>query len=275
VHTFADRIVADISNGKYPPLAAIVANAYYWNLLKGPEITSDGFDKTFEVAHVAHSALILRLVGSFGKERRVVLLSSDSHHPGKNVQETYPPVIPSNLDELIKPACDADFKGRGYQRYATTKLAITTWMYPLNRYLQQVFFHDRVSCFVPNYKQDTSLSKISVVAINPGKLADSRCMTTNTPVDMHWLQRYLLLPFLPLFKLAMGPTLRTAGSAAIDVVDLAVNPKYANKRGFYTMLQEDESAPQSRDKNIQESLWKKTLEWARITPENTALKAGL
>jgi NAD(P)-dependent dehydrogenase (short-subunit alcohol dehydrogenase family) len=144
VHAFADRIASDISNGKYPPLAAIVANAYYWNLLKGPEITSDGFDKTLEVAHIAHSALVLRLVGSFGEKGRVVLLSSDSHHPGKNVQETYPPVIPSNLDDLINPTCDADKKGRGYQRYATTKLAITTWMYPLNRYLQKVLVRDSV-----------------------------------------------------------------------------------------------------------------------------------
>jgi hypothetical protein len=100
-------------------------------------------------------------------------------------------------------------------------------------------------------------------------------MTTNTPIDMHLLQKWLLLPLLPLFKLAMGPTLRTAASAAIDVVALAVDPQYADKRGFYTMLQEDESAPQSRNEAIQENLWKKTLEWARITPENTSLKAGL
>lgn len=73
----------------------------------------------------------------------------------------------------------------------------------------------------------------------------------------------------------MGPTLRTARPAGIDVIELAVSPKYADKRGFYTLLQEDQSSPDSQDETKQESLWKKTLEWARITSENTALKAGL
>jgi hypothetical protein len=52
--------------------------------------------------------------------------------------EKYPPIIPDNLDELIKPYCDDDKQGRGYHRYATGKLVITTWMYALNRYLQKV-----------------------------------------------------------------------------------------------------------------------------------------
>lgn len=138
VHKFADQIISEISSNKYPPLAAVIANAYYWNLVGDPEITSDGFDKTFEVAHISHSALILRLLGSFGKEGRIVLLSSDSHWPGKNSMEKYPPVIPNNPDELIKPVGGDDKQGHGYQRYATAKLAITTWLYPLNSYLQKV-----------------------------------------------------------------------------------------------------------------------------------------
>ena len=138
VHEFAGLIIGQISSGKHPPLAAIIANAYYWNLVGDPELTSDGFDKTIEVAHISHSALILRLLGSFGEKGRIVLLSSDSHWSGKNSMERYPPVIPSNLDELIKPVKDDDKQGRGYQRYATAKLAITTWLYPLNRYLQKV-----------------------------------------------------------------------------------------------------------------------------------------
>jgi hypothetical protein len=64
--------------------------------------------------------------------------------------EKYPPVIPSNLDELVKPVSDADKQGRGYQRYATAKLAITTWLYPLNRLLQKVseYSYDLVSSSV-------------------------------------------------------------------------------------------------------------------------------
>lgn len=70
----------------------------------------------------------------------------------------------------------------------------------------------------------------------------------------------------------MGPTLRTSGPAGIDVIELAVNPRFADKRGFYTLLREDQSSPDSLNAEIQERLWKATLEWARITSENTALK---
>lgn len=138
-HTFADSIISGIQSGQYPPIAAIVCNAYYWNLTGDPELTEDGFDKTIQVAHISHAALVLRLLGSFRPSGgRVVLLSSDSHWPGKNSMEKYPPKIPEDLELLIKPTVDDDKEGRGYQRYATGKLAVTAWMYALNRYLEKV-----------------------------------------------------------------------------------------------------------------------------------------
>ena len=138
-HDFADTIAARIQSGEYPHLAAIVCNAYYWNLVGDPEFTDDGYDKTFQVSHISHAALVLRLLGNFRDEGgRIVLLSSDSHWPGKNSMEKYPPVIPDDLELLVKPTVDNDKQGRGYQRYATAKLAITTWMYALNRHLEKV-----------------------------------------------------------------------------------------------------------------------------------------
>lgn len=142
VHSFADSFVAGVGSGVYPPLAAIICNAYYWNLVAGPELTADGYDKTFQVNHISHAALVLRLLGSFGGDGgRVVLLSSDSHWPGKNGMEIYPPSLGSNLDLLVKPPTldeADDVQGRGFQRYATSKLAMTAWGYALNRYLQKV-----------------------------------------------------------------------------------------------------------------------------------------
>ena len=125
VEAFADTIISGIKNGQYPPLAAIICNAFYWNLVGDPELTADGYDKTFEVAHISHAALILRLLGQFGTSGRIVLLSSDAHWPGKNITEIYPPSIPSDLNLLVNPTVDADKFGRGFQRYAIAKLAIT------------------------------------------------------------------------------------------------------------------------------------------------------
>jgi NAD(P)-dependent dehydrogenase (short-subunit alcohol dehydrogenase family) len=138
VHAFADEISSGISSGQYPPLAAVIANAYYWNLVGDPELTSDGFDKTIQISYISHAALVLRLIGNFGAQGRVILLSSDAHYPGKNPMEKYPPTLPNDLASLVGPTADPDKQGRGFQRYATAKLAMTTWMYSLNDHLQQV-----------------------------------------------------------------------------------------------------------------------------------------
>ncbi len=138
-HAFADAVTRGISRGEYPPLVAVICNAYYWNLVGDPELTADGYDTTMQVNHISHAALVLRLLGSFGDGGRIILLSSDSHWPGKNPMEKYPPFIPDDLQLLVNPnAAGHDKKGRGYQRYATSKLAITAWTHALNRYLQKV-----------------------------------------------------------------------------------------------------------------------------------------
>ena len=141
VHDFASTIIDEIANGKLPPLTSIVCNAYYWNLASGLETTIDGYEKSFQVTHLAHAALVLRLLGSFGPDGgRVVLFSSDAHWSGKNSLEKYPPAIPDDLELLVKPAADepSDHFGRGFQRYAVSKLAVVMWMYMLNRHLEKV-----------------------------------------------------------------------------------------------------------------------------------------
>ncbi len=139
VHDFASAIAVGISTGQYPPLSAIICNAYYWNLVGDPEPTRDGYDKTFQVTHIGHVALVLRLVGQFTQAGgRITIISSNSHWPGKNSMERYPAYIPGDLDLLVNPSVNSDKYGCGYQRYANAKLALTTWMYALNRYLQKV-----------------------------------------------------------------------------------------------------------------------------------------
>ncbi len=141
VHDFATAVAAEVADGTLPPLASIVCNAYYWNLAGDVQTTVDGHEKTFQVTFVAHAALVLRLLDNFGPSGgRVVLFSSDAHWPGKNSLEKYPPAIPADLQTLVKPAADqpSDNFGRGFQRYAVSKLAVVMWMYALNRHLEKV-----------------------------------------------------------------------------------------------------------------------------------------
>lgn len=119
-------------------------------------------------------------------------------------------------------------------------------------------------------QQDPKLEGITATAINPGGMVDSRCLRTNTPQSMIDAQKSFYIPQLATLQLTM-PTLRTAEPASKDVVALALDPKYAGQRGYFTLLEKDESAPESLDPSTQSRLWAQTLVWSGITEDNTAL----
>lgn len=138
VNGLADAIATEVVQGTLPPLAAIICNAFHWNMIADPELTEDGLEKTMQVNHASHAALVLRLLGSFGpRGGRLVLFTSDCHSPGRNSLEKYPPGLPDDLDELAKADPETDKQGRGFQKYANSKLAILMWTYALNRYLEK------------------------------------------------------------------------------------------------------------------------------------------
>lgn len=141
VHEFAKNLADEVTRGEVPRLESIICNAFYWNLSSAQETTSDGYEKTFQINHIAHSVLVLRLLDSFAPSGgRVVLFTSDAHWPGKNSLEKIPPSIPSKLDELARPPSDQseDHLAKGQNRYALSKLAILMWTYALNKHLQKV-----------------------------------------------------------------------------------------------------------------------------------------
>ncbi|KAL3468135.1 NAD(P)-binding protein [Aspergillus heterothallicus] len=260
VHEFATEIADEIKAGMLPPLSSIVCNAYCWNLRSAPKVTGDGFERTFQVNHMAHAVLVLRLIGHFDRKLggRVILFSSDAHWPRRNGFKKIPPAIPDDLDELVDPVDEkrADRMARGFQRYANSKLAIVMWMYALNRHLES----------------DLALNKITAIAVNSGNLADSRALRVNTPICLKIMSLLMIRPFLCLLRRISDPTMRTSAEAADDIVDYATNNAYPGERGYFTLSQRDVSSPESLNEGKQEALWSKTIEWAGITSENTALK---
>lgn len=142
VHEFAQDIAGEVSRGDLPPLVSIVCNAYFWNLSRPLERTADGFEKTVQVTHLAHAALVLRLLGSFHPQEagRIVHFSSDAIFPGQNGLERIPPAIPDDLEVLARPPPDEknDPWAYGFLRYANTKLAVVMWIHALNRRLENV-----------------------------------------------------------------------------------------------------------------------------------------
>ncbi|KAK3314357.1 hypothetical protein B0H66DRAFT_504330 [Apodospora peruviana] len=261
VHEFAQTITTQISQGVLPPLASIVCNAYYWNLVRPVEFTEEGFEKTFQATHLAHAALVLRLLGSFGPDGggRVVFFSTDAIFPGKNSLEKITPAIPDDLELLVKPDQDkpVDNLAHGFHRYANAKLAAVMWACALNRHLEK----------------DPKLNKIAAVAVNPGNISDSRALRTNTPGMLVFLSKFVLGPLRPLASF-LDPTMRTSAAAAEDVARLATNDAHPGERGYFTLLKRDESPPDTKDEKKQEELWVRTARWAGITGEETALRGG-
>ena len=120
--------------------------------------------------------------------------------------------------------------------------------------------------------QDTKLSKITAIAVNPGNMVDSRALSTNTPTSLQYAQMLVYKPLLPVLRLIMGPTLRTAAPCGVDVVELTLNPDFSGERGFYTLREKDVSSPDSQDMEKQEALWSETLKWVGITKDDTSLE---
>ncbi|PFH57055.1 hypothetical protein XA68_15572 [Ophiocordyceps unilateralis] len=252
VDEFAEEVEADIAAGKLPRLASIVCNAYYWNLNGPLQMTTDGFEKSMQVSHLAHVVLILRLIHCFGSTARILLLSSAVHKPGQGAPfEKIPPSIPDRLEMLVRPGPDqGDRAAHGFHRYANAKLVITAWGFALIRHLQK----------------HPSLKHISVVIVNPGTLSDSRALRVNTPRKISLMSKLLIRPMQPLLRLVMDPTIRTSAEAGVEIARLATNDAMPGQQGYFTMLKKDESSEESRDEAKQEALWNASAQWLGITP---------
>lgn len=272
VHRFATSLAAEIASGNVPPLSSIICNAFYWNLTGPPELSTDGFEKTFQVNHLAHAALILRLLGSCAAAARILVFASDAHYPGKNSLEKYPPGLPgvneqngdAEWDSLVHPrnVKENDHMGYGFQRYADSKLAIVAWMYALNR---------RLHGSITDAGDHQLKEGITVIAVNPGNLSDSRALRSNTPTSLRIMSRVIIKPLSPLLRMTVDPTMRSAKDAGVDVMELAVGKDHLHAEGYFTMRKKDESSAESRDERKQEVLWKKTLVWTGIGKDDTVV----
>jgi NAD(P)-dependent dehydrogenase (short-subunit alcohol dehydrogenase family) len=142
VRTFAQKLSGLVLSKKIPHLSAIVCNAATLSLEAGQKYTSDGFEATFQVSHLSHYVLILKLLESMDPASgRIIMLGSITHYPDKpNPLSSLGPCFPENLEELVKPTPDPQslIHDRGFQRYATAKLANVTFALDLNERLKNV-----------------------------------------------------------------------------------------------------------------------------------------
>lgn len=140
IAAFCSKTSARIQSSKLPKVAAIICNAMTWSLNDGLKVSPDGLELDMAVNTLSHFNIVLRLLDVMEPQGRIVFLSSESHWPGKAGFEKYPPVIPDDLDALVKYEKDKQGEefGRGFLRYGLSKLVGIMLMYELNRRLQRV-----------------------------------------------------------------------------------------------------------------------------------------
>ncbi|KAB8296004.1 hypothetical protein EYC80_008818 [Monilinia laxa] len=172
---------------------------------------------------------------------------------------------------LVKPGPDREGEetGRGFQRYGISKVVAIMGMYQLNARLQK--------------SPSPHLRKITALALDPGGLPDSRCMSSGSDVPAMWtfLMKGILNPLFlgllrPVFKHTVPKlSLRSTSEAAVDLVEMAVGEGFRGERGHFVMGERDESSPETRDEGKQRAVWGKSLEWAGIGKGDTGLGEGI
>lgn len=139
VRAFTARIAHQVAANKLPSISAIVCNAFAWSL-HGQQTTPDSYEVTFQVSHLAHMLLVLRLLGSMDTAGggRVVLLGSEAHDPRSKARAGLPEG--DDMEGLVHPPPDGvgEVYERGFRRYGTAKLANVTFMHDLNARLVRV-----------------------------------------------------------------------------------------------------------------------------------------
>ena len=137
-----------------PHVDAVACNAGL-QVLHGPTWTTDGFEETFQVNHLAHVALLDVLLGRAAPPRRVVLLGSATHDPAVRTG-TPDPDETDDLERLARPGPDAEPPRRaGLRRYTTSKLLAAATAAALARERPDV----HVTCFDPGLLPGTGLAR--------------------------------------------------------------------------------------------------------------------
>ncbi|OJJ67684.1 hypothetical protein ASPBRDRAFT_58781 [Aspergillus brasiliensis CBS 101740] len=257
VRSFADHLANKVSTENLPPLLAIICNAATFSFEAGQVFTTDGYEATFQVCHLSHYLLILKLLGSMNKSSgRIVLLGSITHYPEKpNPLSSLRPGFPQNMDELVHPPPDPSslVHDKGFQRYGTAKLANVTLAMDLTRRL----------------KEDAQLSHITALAMDPGGLPSSRAQAGQKR-SARWLFRAIgfLMPVLR-YVTTMFRTIEDAGR---DLVTVSVGAEVRGQGGYFVGIEKGEPAAISEDREVQERLWKYCWRWVGMKPEETVLR---
>jgi NAD(P)-dependent dehydrogenase (short-subunit alcohol dehydrogenase family) len=119
------KLLASWNQNNFPPISAIIYNAFTWTL-GGQSFSNNHYESTFQVSHLAHFFLVLKLLRNMDHDSgRIIMLSSEVHDPEVRIPlSKLGAELPSdeNLDLLVKPGPDeaGTEHDMGWHRYANS-----------------------------------------------------------------------------------------------------------------------------------------------------------
>ncbi|KAJ5765106.1 hypothetical protein N7520_004665 [Penicillium odoratum] len=259
VRSFADRIAARVTAGELPPISAIICNAFTWSLEGGQKFSSDHYESTFQVNHLTHYLLVLKLLPSMSRQAgRIIMLSSEVHDPKHhNPLARMGASLPANgnLEELVKPSPDSlgTEYDMGWRRYANSKLANVMFMHSLNQRLQN----------------DPLLNGITALAMDPGAVVDSRAHE----IHHRFINKsiFALMKFLHPVLTLFTKRVRTNAESGRDLAALAADSKYQFVRGYFDGQRATAPTAVVTETDIPEALWSACWDWTNMEDRETCL----
>ncbi|KUI66600.1 Protochlorophyllide reductase B, chloroplastic [Cytospora mali] len=268
VRHVAHNINTRVATGELPPIRALILNAAYQEHTT-QDFTPDGFDMSFQCNYLSHWLLVLMLLQSMDKEHgRIVVIGSWSHDPfdprNDSMRAYVEPqwkTIFHDADSLAKGTWsstkDYPISEGGFRRYGAGKLCEIMMMYELQRRLDA----------------DPALSRVVVLGVDPGGMVSG--LTRRGSASLVFMVQYLFPLFIGITGWLwpngiMRPVKKSAGDvlrAAFDTEQLGEQQKAVYMNGS----ERGDTSIESKDAAKCQQLWRASIEYVALRPEETVL----
>jgi len=247
VRKFAQELKERLQNKEIPPLRSIVCNAAL-QFLTSTTRTVDGFESTFQIAHLSHFLLVNLLITSLSRPSRIVFVSSGTHDPSQFTGMPAPNY--ESVDALAKPPETVN----GQLCYTNSKLCNMLCAYEFVRRLE-----------AGNINND-SLPLISVTAFDPGLMPG-----TGLARDYNGFMQFMWHNVLPVLTV-LNSNVNTPTKSGLNLANLASAPEYEGVTNKYFIGNKSaNSSVASHDKNKAAELWVGSVQLTQLQPHETPL----
>ncbi|KAG9232833.1 hypothetical protein BJ875DRAFT_66171 [Amylocarpus encephaloides] len=257
-----------VATGHVPRIRALVLSAAVQHV-DGTKSTGDGFESHFAVNYLANFLFVLLILQSMDKEHgRIIMISTAMHDSTHWMNKGTWPVGMKEMYTTTERVSRGGGLGNevgclgeiiGMRQYGASKMFLVMFAYELQRRLDQ----------------DSTLSKISVLSMDPGGMGGAELTKRGSPIS-----RFIWSHIMPTVQNASvyiwsNGVLRTHEKSARDLLracfdrkDLGEHPKAMFLNGSAQSMSSDES----RDEKNQRRLWTESLVLVGLEDGQTMLE---